>query len=175
MYDGRIVKLSLDTVRFPDGSTGVLEMIRHRGAAAVLPFLGSLEEPDPGVLLIRQYRYAAGGFIYEVPAGIPDEGDEGWEACARRELEEETGYRSGRVRRLGEFFTSPGFADERMWAFVAEDLEFVGQRLEPGEQIEVQIVEWAGVGAMIRDGRIRDGKTIAGLLMWQQQRRDGTA
>src|SRR5690606_5561580 len=72
VHDGRIVHLSIDTVRFPDGSTGELEMIRHSGAAAVLPVLDSLDDPDPRVLLVHQFRYAGGGYLYEVPAGRPD-------------------------------------------------------------------------------------------------------
>ena len=74
IHDGRVVHLSLDRVRFPDGSVGELELVRHRGASAVVPLLGSVEDPDPRVVLVRQYRYAAGGFVFEVPAGIPEEG-----------------------------------------------------------------------------------------------------
>ena len=164
MYDGRIVKLSLDTVRFPDGSTGVLEMIRHKGAAAVLPFLGSLEEPDPGVLLIRQYRYAAGGFIYEVPAGIPDEGDEGWEACARRELEEETGMRAGRMIPLTRIFTTPGFTDEVIHLFVATDLEPGETDRDDDEFIEVVPMAFSKAVEMVKDGEIVDCKSVCTIL-----------
>ena len=81
IHDGRVVHLSVDTVRFPDGSVGRLELVRHKGAAAVLPVLGGREDPDPDILLLRQYRYAAGGVIYEVPAGIIEPG-ESWEECA---------------------------------------------------------------------------------------------
>ena len=93
VHDGRIVHLSIDTVRFPDGSVGELEMIRHSGASAVLPLLGSRDDADPEIVLIRQYRYASGGYMFEVPAGRPDRPGEDWEVCARRELEEETGSR----------------------------------------------------------------------------------
>ena len=86
VYEGGVIRLSVDTVRFPDGSEGRLEMIRHVGASAVLPFLGGLLDPDPEVLLVRQYRYASDGYLYEVPAGLPDGPEESWEQCARREL-----------------------------------------------------------------------------------------
>ena len=87
VYDGRVVRLTVDEVRFPDGSKGHLEMIRYVGASAVLPFVGALSETDPEVLLVRQYRYASGGYLYEVPAGLPLGPEESWEDCARRELE----------------------------------------------------------------------------------------
>src|SRR3954467_2259313 len=90
VYDGRIVHLAVDTVRFPNGKTGELEMIRHSGAAAVLPVLSEPHGEDPQILLIRQYRYASGGYMLEVPAGRPSQKGEDWELCARRELEEET-------------------------------------------------------------------------------------
>ena len=107
LYSGRIVNLDLDTVRFPDGSTGQLEMLRHPGASAVVPFLDDPADPDPRVLLIRQFRHAAEGFIWEVPAGRLDPGETP-EACARRELEEETGMRARAVERLTTIYTTPG-------------------------------------------------------------------
>src|SRR5688572_8061785 len=91
VHKGRIVDLSIDTVRFPNGKTGDLEMIRHSGASAVLPVLSDIDAEDPQILLIKQYRYASGGYLLEVPAGRPDREGEDWEVCARRELEEETG------------------------------------------------------------------------------------
>ena len=113
IHDGRVVHLSLDTVRYPDGSVGQLELVRHRGAAAVLPVLGHREDSDPDVLLLRQYRYAAGGVIYEVPAGIVEPG-ESWEECARRELEEEAGFRAGTLVKLTTIHTTPGFTNEEI-------------------------------------------------------------
>src|SRR5256886_12890040 len=93
VYAGRAVRLDVDTVRFPDGSTGELELIRHPGAAAVVPCLTDPQGSDPTILMIKQYRYAAGGPLWEIPAGTLDSG-EAPEACARRELLEETGARS---------------------------------------------------------------------------------
>jgi ADP-ribose pyrophosphatase len=108
VHKGRIVDLSIDTVRFPNGKTGELEMIRHSGASAVLPVLSDLEADDPQILLIKQYRYASGGYLLEVPAGRPDKEGEDWEVCARRELEEETGLLAERLIELTTIFTTPG-------------------------------------------------------------------
>lgn len=164
MYEGRIVRLSLDTVRFPDGSTGVFEMIRHRGASAVLPFVGALSDPDPEVLLIRQYRYAAGGFIYEVPAGILDDADEDWDACARRELEEETGMRAGEMIPLTRILTTPGFTDEVIHLFVATGLVPGETSRDADEFIELVRLPFSRAMEMVREGDIVDGKSVAAIL-----------
>src|SRR5213596_2743219 len=96
IHKGRVIDLDVDTVRFPDGSTGELEMIRHPGAAAVLPFASDPRGADPTVLLIRQYRYAAGGPLLEIPAGRLEPGEEPAQ-CAQRELREEIGVTAARV------------------------------------------------------------------------------
>src|SRR5919199_6482905 len=96
VYSGRIVNLDIDTVRFPNGSTGELEMVRHSGAAAVLPFLSDPTGEDPQILLLKQYRYAAEDFLYEIPAGRLDPGEKPID-CATRELKEETGCEAERL------------------------------------------------------------------------------
>jgi ADP-ribose pyrophosphatase len=164
VYAGRIVDLSVDTVRFPDGSTGELELIRHRGAAAVLPLLSSPADRDPQVLLIRQYRYAAGGYVYEVPAGMPDREGEPWESCALRELEEETGRRAGELRYLTRILTTPGFTDEVIHLFVAWDLEAGEARLDGDEFVEVVQVPFSQAVGWVEDGTITDCKSIATIL-----------
>lgn len=164
VWDGRIVKLSLDTVRFPDGSTGELEMIRHSGAAAVLPVYGERGEPDPDVVLIRQYRYATDGYLYEVPAGRPDRTGEDWAVCARRELEEETGLVAGSLERLTAIHTTPGFTDELIHLFVARDLTEGALARDVDEFIDVVRLPFSAALAMVRDGEITDGKTICTLL-----------
>lgn len=164
VHGGRIVQLSLDTVRFPDGSTGEMEMIRHSGAAAVLPVAGSPDDEDPEVVLIRQYRYATDGYIYEVPAGRPDAPGEDWELCARRELEEETGLRAGEMRRLTTIYTTPGFTDERIHLFLATGLEEGTQARDADEFMDVVRLPFSKVLEMVRDGEIVDAKSICAIL-----------
>lgn len=164
VHSGRIVKLSVDTVRFPDGSTGDLEMIRHPGAAAILPVVGSASEADPEVLLIKQYRYAAGGYIYEVPAGLPLGPDEAWDDCARRELEEETGHRATTLTPLTRILTTPGFTDEVIHLYVAEGLTEGTTKLDEDEFVEVLRMRFSRVLEMIRTGEITDCKSVATVL-----------
>lgn len=164
VYDGRVVRLTLDTVRFPDGSEGELEMIRHAGASAVLPFLGGLFDRDPDVLLVRQYRYASDGYLYEVPAGLPAGPEESWEECAHRELEEETGMRAGSMTPLTRIYTTPGFTDEVIRLFVATDLEPGETSRDPDEFIEVVRIAFSEVLEMVRDGRIVDAKSVVAIL-----------
>lgn len=164
VHEGRIVKLSVDTVRFPDGSTGELEMIRHPGAAAVLPVVGSAAEADPEILLLRQYRYASGGYLIEVPAGLPLGPDEAWDECAHRELEEETGHRAARMTRMIRIHTTPGFTDEVIHLYVAEGLSPGEFRLDDDEFVEVLRVRLSEALEMVRTGVITDGKTAATLL-----------
>lgn len=164
VHDGRIVHLSIDTVRYPNGSVGELEIIRHSGAAAVLPILGDPAHPDPEVILVRQYRYATGGYIYEVPAGRPDQPGEEWETCARRELEEETGFQAGQLRYLTTIYTTPGFTDERIHLFLATDLVEGETRFDHDEFMEMARMPLSSALALIRSGEISDAKTICTLL-----------
>ena len=119
LYTGRIINLDRDSVRFPDGSSGALEMIRHPGAAAVVPFLDDVRDPDPRIVLIRQFRHAADGYVWEVPAGRLDPGERP-EQCAERELEEETGLTARRIEPLLTIYTTPGFTDEQRRAMLGE-------------------------------------------------------
>ena len=170
LYSGRIVNLDLDGVRFPDGSLGELEMLRHPGAAAVVPFLDPPGDPDPRVVLIRQFRHAADGYIWEVPAGRLD-GGEAPESCAGRELEEETGMRARRLERLTTIYTTPGFTDERIHLFLADGLEPGAEHREADEFMELHTLRWSEVLAMIGRGEIADGKTLVSLLFVQGFRR----
>ncbi len=163
IHDGRVVHLSIDRVRFPDGSEGELELVRHRGAAAVLPVLDAASEADPELLLLRQYRYAAGGVIYEVPAGIVEPG-ESWEDCARRELEEEAGVRAGRLVRLTTIHTTPGFTNEQIHLFAALDLTSGVRRRDRDEFLEVTPIPLSGVLDLIRRGEMTDAKSIVSVL-----------
>ena len=163
IYSGRVVNLDVDTIQYPDGSTGELEMIRHPGASAVLPFASDPRGTDPTVLLIRQYRYAAGGPLLEVPAGRLDPGEEP-AACARRELREEVGVTAGRVERLTTIWTTPGFTDERIHLFWAAELTAGDHAREPDEFIEVVPTPLSQTLALVRGGEICDGKTVAAIL-----------
>lgn len=164
IFDGRVVHLGVDEVRFPDGSTGELELIEHSGAAAVLPVLEEDGEPDPEILLVRQYRYAAGGYLYEVPAGTRDPEDGSWEECARRELEEETGYVAGRLTHLTRIFTTPGFTDEVIHLYLARGLSKGEVRRDRDEFMEVVRIPFSRALGMIRDSEIVDAKSIVTLL-----------
>jgi ADP-ribose pyrophosphatase len=164
VHEGRIVHLSVDTVRFPDGSSSELEMIRHSGAAAVLPVLDGADSGDPRVVLVRQYRYASGGYLYEVPAGRPDAPGEPWEVCARRELREETGYEAGSLEYLTAIWTTPGFTDERIHLFLATDLTEGETAYDPDEFMELVRMPLSEALRMVRDGEIDDAKTVCTLL-----------
>src|SRR6266513_4205984 len=137
VYTGRIVALDVDVVRYPDGSAGELEMIRHPGASAIVPFLSDPAGEDPQVLLIRQYRYAAGGYLYEVPAGRLDAGEDP-KTCAARELREETGCTAAAIEHLTTIYTTPGFTDERIHLFMATGLIAGETKHEADEFLELQ-------------------------------------
>jgi ADP-ribose pyrophosphatase len=164
VHRGRIVDLSLDTVRFPDGSTGELEFIRHRGASAVVAYLDPPDDPDPRILLVHQFRYAAGGDLYEVPAGMPDTDNESWEVVAARELEEETGYQADTLGYLGRIYTTPGFTDEVIHLFAATGLRPGQMNRDGDEYMEVLALPLSEAVAAIRSGEIVDGKSVAALL-----------
>lgn len=163
IYTGRIVSLDVDTVRFPDGSTGDLEMIRHPGASAVLPFLSDPEGGDPQILLIRQYRYAANGYVYEVPAGRLEPGEDPKD-CARRELLEETGCHAQSVKYLTTIFTTPGFTDEKIHLFMATGITAGVAKPESDEFVELQLRTVSQALRMIQAGEIQDAKTIVTVL-----------
>lgn len=157
IYTGRVVTLNIDTVRLPNGVTVDLEVIRHPGAAAVVPMKNA-----GTVILIKQFRHAADGFIYEIPAGKLHPGEDPLH-CAARELEEEIGYRSDRFELLASILTAPGFADEIIHVYKATNLTKGMQQLDQDEVLEVVEVSLADAIKKIEDGTIRDAKTIVGL------------
>jgi ADP-ribose diphosphatase len=163
MYKGRVIDLDLDTVRFPDGSTGQLEMIRHPGASAVVPFASDPRGPDPTILLIQQFRHATNGTLFEIPAGRLNPGEDP-RVCAERELLEEVGVKAGRLERLTTIWTTPGFTDEQIHLFWAADLTTGQHAREPDEFIEVTPKPLSEVLQLIRDGVINDAKTALALL-----------
>ena len=163
VYTGRIVSLNVDVVRYPDGSVGELEMIRHPGASAVVPFLSDPSGDDPQILLIKQYRYAAGGYLYEVPAGRLDPGEDP-KACAVRELKEETGCDAERIDYLTSIYTTPGFTDEKIHLFMATGLAAGETKHEADEFLELQPMLLSKALEMVEAGEVQDGKTIIALL-----------
>ena len=164
VYSGRVISMDVDRVRFPSGTEGELEIIRHPGASAVVPFLTDPTGDDPVVLLIKQFRYAAAeSFLYEIPAGRLDEG-EAPEECARRELLEETGCTAERVEPLITIYTTPGFTDERIHLFMAMGLTRGETQHEPDEFIELRPTPLSEALQMTERGEIVDGKTLIALL-----------
>jgi ADP-ribose pyrophosphatase len=157
IYAGRIVNLNLETVRLPNGATVELEIIHHPGAAAVVPMKDATT-----LVLIRQYRHAVGGYIYEIPAGKLHPGEDP-KVCAARELEEEIGYRAARLEHLLSFYTTPGFTDELIHVYRATGLTRGKQDLGTDEVLEVVEMPLEAAIDRIADGAIRDGKTIVGL------------
>lgn len=163
VHTGRVIDLDVDRVRFPDGSEGELEIIRHPGASAVVPFLSDPAGPDPQVLLLKQYRYATDGTLYEIPAGRLEPGELP-EACARRELQEETGCTADSIVPLTSMWTTPGFTDERIHLFLATGITRGDARREADEFMEVETMSLASALRMIERGEIQDAKTALGLL-----------
>lgn len=159
IYRGRVVHLRMERVDLPGRASIELEIIRHPGASAVVPL-----DASGHVLLVRQYRHAAGGFIYEVPAGKLDAG-EAPVACAVRELAEEAGVSAGRMDALGSILTTPGFTDEVIHLYLARDLSAARQQLEDDELLTVERLPWAQAIAMCEDGRVRDAKSLSALLL----------
>lgn len=157
LYKGRVVDLRIEPVQLPNGASIELEIIHHPGAAAVVPL-----HDDGTVTLIRQFRHAAGGFLWEVPAGKLDAG-EAPETCAVRELREEAGLLAQRWLRLGSVLTTPGFCDERIHLFLAQELTRTTQDLDADEILSLHDLPFREAIDMIRRGEIEDAKTIAAL------------
>jgi ADP-ribose pyrophosphatase len=152
------LQVSTERVTLPNRQEIELDIVRHPGASAVVPFTSGRE-----VLLIRQFRHAAGGMLLEVPAGKLDPG-ESPEACAARELEEEAGQRPGRLEKLGWIWTTPGFSDEKIYLFAAFDLEPVPQRTQADEVIEVVRMGLPEALELIWRGDLNDAKSVIALL-----------
>lgn len=162
-YTGRFLNVDLETFRNPAGSELTLEMVRHPGASAVIPVVSDPDADDPQILMLRQFRYAAQGLIWEIPAGVLDPGEDP-ERCAHRELQEETGATAGTLEHLTTIYTTPGFTDEQIHLFLATDLSVAEPDHQFDEFIEVVTRPLTELLRMIRDGEIVDGKTIVALL-----------
>jgi ADP-ribose pyrophosphatase len=163
VYEGKIINVDKDKVRFPDGSVAELEMVRHPGASAVVPFLTDPGADDPQILLIKQFRHAADDFIYEIPAGKLDGGEEPL-VCARRELLEETGCSAERIDHLYTFYTTPGFTDEVIHAFMATGLSRGDVAHEKDEFMSLETVTLSQALELIKTGVLKDGKSALAIL-----------
>ncbi|MCZ8512855.1 NUDIX hydrolase [Paenibacillus filicis] len=167
IFQGKIISLQVDTVQLPNGSTATREIVRHPGAVAVLALIGDK------MLVVEQYRKPMEKSQVEIPAGKLDPGEHPQEAAAR-ELAEETGYRSASLKLLSSFYTSPGFADELIHLYVADDLSQGEARPDEDEFLEVEAITLEQAQHYIREGRISDAKTIMAVYAWQIMKLGGT-
>ncbi len=158
IYRGKIVNLRVDQVSLPNGKTSRREVVEHAGAVAIVPVNENRE-----LLLVRQYRYAAGMALLEIPAGKLEQGED-YAACAGRELTEETGYVAGKLKHIISFYSTPGFTNEQIHLFLATELTLKKQNLDEDEFIEVETVGLDQAQEMVISGAIRDAKSIAGIL-----------
>lgn len=167
VYRGPVFWITTDQVIEPSGVQARRDIVRHTGSVVVMPVDDSASEPR--VLLLRQYRHAAQQYLWELCAGRIDEGENELVA-AKRELREETGFSARRWKRIFRYYASPGFVDETMAVYVARELQAGAAEPEEDEVIESKFVPLGEAVRMIESGKIRDGKTIAGLLWLDNQK-----
>jgi ADP-ribose pyrophosphatase len=171
-YQGKVFSVFADKVEEPGGSVNVREVIRHNGSVVILAVDESKNSNDPEIIFERQYRHAAGQFLFELPAGRV-EPKEATLAAARRELIEETGYRAKRWTLLTKYFASPGFLGEWMQIYLARDIREGAATPEPDENIEVFRLPLSEALALVAANKIHDGKTLIGLMLYDAARRTG--
>ncbi len=157
VFKGKLLKVFVKKVRLPNGYLATFEIIKHPGAALVIPFL-----PNDKIIMLRQLRPVIGSYIYELPAGTIDKGESPLE-CAKREIVEETGYSAGKMKRLGSIYPVPGYSTEKIVIYKAEGLKPRPRHAEKDEVIELKILTKASVRRLFKSGRITDAKTIAAL------------
>lgn len=160
IFEGRIINLRVDTVELENQKYAKREIVEHKSASAIVAINDKNE-----MLLVRQYRKAIEDFIYEVPAGIINIAEEPDE-CALRELKEETGFEALKISLIFEFYTSPGFSNEKIYLFKAENLTFTSTKFDEDEFIETIAVGKEEVRKMVETGRIIDSKTLVAMLYW---------
>jgi ADP-ribose pyrophosphatase len=165
VFEGRLFRVVRDRLIEPGGKEGVRDVVRHNGSAVILAVDNSKSKKDPWIVMERQYRHAANRFLWEVPAGKLDPGEDPL-AGAKRELEEETGYRAKKWTELVEYYASPGFLGESMKVFLAEGLVAGDARPEEDELIELRLVKMSELLATIEKGGIMDGKTLSSVLLY---------
>jgi ADP-ribose pyrophosphatase len=168
VFDGKVFRVVREQVIEPGGKDVTREIIRHNGSVVILALDNARSKRDPWIVMERQYRHAANQFLWELPAGKIEPGEDVL-AGARRELEEETGYRAKKWKPLVEYFASPGFVGESMKVFVAEGLVAGSAHPEYDEQIELRLVKLSEVLRMIGKGLIHDGKTLNAVLLYARK------
>jgi ADP-ribose pyrophosphatase len=171
-FKGRVFSVYADTVIEANGHKHVREVIRHNGSVVILAVDESVNPADPDVILERQYRHAAGQFLFELPAGKIDAGEAAL-AAAKREMIEETGYRAKKWKMLVKYFASPGFLGEWMQIYLAQEIRAGEAQPEADEQIEVLRVPLSEAMKMVAEGKIHDGKTLIGLSLYDSARKAG--
>jgi ADP-ribose pyrophosphatase len=168
VYQGRLFRVTRDRIVEPGGKEGEREVVRHNGSVVILAIDSSKSKKDPWVVIERQYRHAAGQYLWELPAGKLDPGEEPM-AGAQRELEEETGYRAKKWKLLVDYWPSPGFLGESMQVFLAEGLIAGEAHPEEDEVIDFRLVKLSEVLKKISKGEIRDGKTLVGAMLYARK------
>ena len=168
VFEGKVFRVERDQVIEPGGAEVTREIIRHNGSVVILAVDNARSKRDPWIVMERQYRHAAGGFLWELPAGKLEPGEDVLTG-SRRELEEETGYRAKKWKPLVKYFASPGFVSESMNVLLAEGLVAGAAHPEYDEQIEIRLVKMSEVLRMIMKGAIQDGKTLNGVLLYARK------
>ncbi len=163
-FEGKIVKFYSDTMQLPDGTMAIWDFIEHKGAAAIVPVT---ENGD--IIMVRQYRNAPERYTLEIPAGGLNAGEDR-KTAAIRELEEETGFKSGRVEHLLDLYTTVAFCNELIGIYYTEELTPAKQHLDPDEFLNVEVHSLSELTEMILDGRIQDAKTIAAVLAYKTRK-----
>ncbi|MCI6787981.1 MAG: NUDIX hydrolase [Oscillospiraceae bacterium] len=164
IFNGRVIRVTLDKVQLEDGTTSTREVVHHHGGACVLPV-----DADGNVTMVRQFRYALGEELWELPAGKLEAGEDPFEA-AKRELSEECGLTADTYTELGVVYPTVGYDSERIYLWAAEGLHAVGQHLDAGEFLDVVKMPFAQALGLVMDGTIRDSKTQVALLKYAQLR-----
>jgi len=159
IFKGRLLGLRVDTVEFSNGKRSTREIVEHPGAVAIVAITD-----DKEIVLVRQYRKATGEILIEIPAGVPLAGEKG-EDAAQRELEEETGYHARKISRLWDGYTSPGYSNEMIHYFLAQDMNRTKQNTDEDEFVEVDLVDIETALDLARTGRVKDNKTLIGIML----------